>query len=101
MKKAAALKPSKATKKPVKKAAGRRAKPRLPTQAEIDAAMPVAPKVRVLNEIEKAASSARWMVAIWRIEDGQLHLDRTTVNFPSDDCNEAIKMLQRDLVRLQ
>ena len=38
-----------------------------------------------------------YMVAIWCIEDGQLHLFRQTQNFPLADFDNALDMLGKNL----
>lgn len=51
----------------------------------------------ILLQVAKAVRSGKCLIAVWRIEDMQLLLDRTTIAFPIADFSGAIKLLQKDL----
>jgi len=55
-------------------------------------------KKNPLNEELSKAKKNSHMIAIWRIEDGQVHLYRVTHNFPVADLLTAIDLLEKDLV---
>lgn len=44
-----------------------------------------------------AQRSGKFMVAVWRVEDGKVHLDRKTENFPTDDFGSALQLLRVEL----
>ncbi|HVW03111.1 MAG TPA: hypothetical protein VHB77_22310 [Planctomycetaceae bacterium] len=48
--------------------------------------------------LERACEAEKFMLAIFRIEDGQVHLERTTVDFPYDDFRTCAELLTSDLL---
>lgn len=73
-----------AVKKPVKKAVKRRKKVASPPI--------VNPVEQVLGEVNRAVSAGRWLVASFRVENGQMTLDRTALNFPREDIELACRL---------
>lgn len=53
--------------------------------------------VEILQQIATAIASGSWMVAVWRVADGQVHLDRTTISFPNGDLDIAMQLLADNL----
>ena len=53
------------------------------------------------NNLEDALNAAMasdcYLVAIWRIENGIVHLYRETESFPHEDFENAQELLRRDL----
>ena len=49
------------------------------------------------TKLNAVAKTGRFMVAMWSIVDGRINLDRTTSNFPDDDLEKSVRMLQADL----
>lgn len=47
--------------------------------------------------VKRAAASGKWMVAVFRIEDGRPQVDRTTCNFPTGEFLPAVAMLAANL----
>lgn len=58
---------------------------------------PLAPE----EELQKAEQAGRYMVAIWRVEEGKLQLYRMTENFPVVDFENAINLLRENIERDQ
>lgn len=48
-------------------------------------------------ELERASASGHYMVAVWRVEAGQLHFWRLTREFPVADFDNAQMQLRNDL----
>ena len=55
------------------------------------------PQANLQSQLDRATESSRYMVAVWRVEDGQLKMYRVTENFPKADFDIAVEMLHRDL----
>ncbi len=51
----------------------------------------------LLQQMDAAVRSGRWLFAIWRIHDGRIHLERTAVNFPTADLDKAVQLLAENL----
>ena len=52
----------------------------------------------IVEAINKAADSGRFLIAVWAVEDGKVRLvQRTTHNFPSGDFIIAQRLLDVDL----
>ncbi len=51
----------------------------------------------VREAIRKARDSGRWMVAVYRVEDGRININRTTFNFPTGDYLTAVALLAANL----
>ncbi len=49
----------------------------------------------VAAAIQSAAESGRWLIAVWRVEEGRLVPHFTTHEFPVGDFPEAEAQLQR------
>ena len=49
------------------------------------------------DALNAASASARYLVAVWRLEDGVVYLYRESENFPHDEFPTAQALLQRDL----
>lgn len=49
----------------------------------------------------KAKKSGQWMVGVWRIENNQVILDRTVLNFPIAEMDLAISLLIDNLKKLK
>jgi hypothetical protein len=92
-----AEKANKQTVKPAAKLTKAQAEAAIKMVNDAKASSAANPKEAVKKQIDAAAETGMWMVAIWRVADSQIHLERTTMNFPSGDKAEAIKMLQRNL----
>jgi len=54
-------------------------------------------KDELTQQIEAARTADRYMIAVWKVQDGKLDLFRVTQKFPIADFAEALAMLQRDL----
>lgn len=50
-----------------------------------------------LAALKTARQSGKYMVAIWHVEDGNIHLYRTTQAFPVSDFDASLNMLEGDL----
>ncbi len=44
--------------------------------------------------IIEAMKTEKWMVVVWRVQNGKLEWDRTTWNFPNDKLREAVAQLE-------
>ncbi len=53
------------------------------------------------QEIERARTAGKFMVAIWTIEDEKLNLYRMTENFPVIEFIQSIKLLNDNLLQNQ
>lgn len=53
----------------------------------------------IIRNLVHAQQRGAYMVSIFRIEDGQVKLDRTTFNFPTGDFVNCISLLKADLER--
>ncbi len=64
---------------------------------------PVRPSLKddVVKLVERAAKTGKWMVAVFRVEDKQLHLDRTAVNFPKGDIDLAMRLIVENVQQLK
>lgn len=82
-----------ASKKPVKKVAKKAAKRTSPPI--------VNPVEQVLGEVNRAVSAGRWLVASFRVENGQMTLDRTALNFPREDIALACRLFVENLELLK
>lgn len=51
----------------------------------------------LLQQMDSAIRSGRWLFAVWRIDDGRIHLDRTAVDFPTVDLEKAVQLLSDNL----
>ena len=71
----------------VKRASNVKAEPLTKLPNELPVAKMLAQKFK------QAKASGKWMVAIWRVSDGQLHLDRMAVNFPRGDIDAAMQLI--------
>ena len=50
--------------------------------------------------LNEAMASERWLVAVWHISEGRLHLYREASDFPGADIEPAQRLLQEDLALL-
>jgi hypothetical protein len=55
----------------------------------------------VRTTLDAAIRSEQWMIAVFRIEDGKLFLDRTAVDFPKVDLDAAIRLVVESLNELK
>lgn len=53
----------------------------------------------LIRALVHAQSTNAYMVAIFRVDDGQIKLDRTTHNFPTGDFVNCVTLLRQDLDR--
>ena len=53
----------------------------------------------LIRALVRAQSTNAYMVAVYRVEDGQIKLDRTTHNFPTGDFVNCVTLLRQDLDR--
>lgn len=51
----------------------------------------------ILQQLATAVEAGSWMVAVWRVADGKVHLDRTMINFPTGDLGMAVQLLGDNL----
>lgn len=51
----------------------------------------------LLQQMDTAIHSGRWLFAVWRIDEGRIHLERTAVNFPTADLDKAVQLLAENL----
>lgn len=51
----------------------------------------------LLQQMDAAVRSGRWLFAVWRIHEGRIHLERTAVNFPTADLDKAVQLLAENL----
>jgi hypothetical protein len=51
---------------------------------------------KIHMQIDQAKRSGRWMVAIWRVEDGKVHLEKTRCDFPDADVPLAARLFLDD-----
>lgn len=51
----------------------------------------------LLQQMAAAIRSERWLFAVWNIQQGQIHLERTAVNFPTADLGPAVQLLKENL----
>jgi hypothetical protein len=49
----------------------------------------------------KAKQSESWMVGVWRVENNQVILDRTVLNFPIAEMDLAVSLLIDNLKKLK
>lgn len=54
----------------------------------------------VLDQLDRAAKCGRYLVAVWRIDNGQVLLDTTTNNWPKSDFSTASTLLKSDIAKL-
>ena len=97
MKKQSIAKPAKKPTRPPAKLTKAQADAAIKMVADAKMSVAANPKEAVKAQVDTAADTGMWMVAVWRVADSQIHLERTMVNFPAGDRLEAIKLLQRDL----
>lgn len=55
----------------------------------------------VLTNLETACKAGRWLVAVFRVEQEQLFLDRTANNFPKRDIDLAMRLIVEDVQKLK
>lgn len=51
----------------------------------------------LLQQMDTAVRSEHWLFAVWRIDEGRIHLERTAVNFPTADLDKAVQLLAENL----
>ena len=49
------------------------------------------------SALNAAMASQRWLVAVWHVSEGRLHLYREANDFPDADIGAAQRLLQDDL----
>lgn len=54
-------------------------------------------KTPLIQALDAAKKAGAYMVAVWRVEGGQLHYFRETVAFPPGDFEPARVQLENDL----
>ena len=52
---------------------------------------------KFIEQLEEAVKTEQYMVAIWKIKHGKIHLERTTKDFPREDFDKAIDLLDENL----
>ena len=55
----------------------------------------------LIANIDRARSSSKWLVAVFHIDDEQLFLDRTAMNFPKADIDLACRLFVENLQQLK
>jgi len=53
----------------------------------------------LIRSLVTAQATNAYMVAVFRVQDGQIKLDRTTQNFPTGDFQNCVTLLRQDLDR--
>lgn len=48
-------------------------------------------------QLDRAVQTGRYLVAVYRIEGGLIHLDRTSKDFPTADHAQAVELLRKNL----
>ena len=56
--------------------------------------VPPAKKQRIASACEAAFGKRRFLVAIWSVENGRLHLDTHTYDFPTAKFGEVIEKMK-------
>ena len=51
--------------------------------------------------LKTALNSGQWLVAIFRVQDGILFLDRTAMDFPKSDIDGATRLFVENLMDLK
>lgn len=51
----------------------------------------------IVEKLITAVLAGKWVAAIWRVEDGKVHLDRMTQNFPREDLPRVVDLLAENL----
>jgi hypothetical protein len=51
--------------------------------------------------MQQAVASGRWLIAVYRVEDGQVKLHRTARDFPPFDLDTAVRLLQENVQALK
>lgn len=51
----------------------------------------------LLAQLDRAVQTGRYLVAIYRIEGGLIHMDRTKRDFPENDHDRALDLLRKNL----
>jgi len=55
----------------------------------------------VLANLETACRSGKWLVAIWRVQDGKVFLDRTATDFPKADLDLAMRLIVENVQEMK
>lgn len=56
--------------------------------------VPAAKKQKIASACEAAFGKRRFLVAIWSLENGRLHMDMHTYDFPTAKLGEAVEKLK-------
>jgi len=85
-------------KSPVKKPSPAKRSPLPPNPVTTDRAVLANQiPVEILQQLAAAVATDAWMVGVWRVADGRVYLDRTTINFPNGDLDTAVQLLEDNL----
>jgi hypothetical protein len=41
----------------------------------------------IIAQLENACATGKWLIAIWRVEDRRIYLNRTATDFPTTDID--------------
>jgi hypothetical protein len=64
---------------------------------KVETKKPEIQKDELTTVLEAAKAADKYMVGVWSVREGELHLFRLTNKFPLADIPEALAMLKRDL----
>ena len=51
--------------------------------------------------VNRALRTGKWLIAILRVEDGSVYLDRVAANFPTSDVTVAARLVVEEFDRLK
>ena len=88
----------KKTAKPTHPRPRNRAKPQI-LAANPDLLLP--PPEQAASNVRKATQSGKWLIASFRIDGEQLHLDRIALNFPKGDLSLACRLFVENVEALK
>ena len=78
--------------------------PRNSATPQIIAANPdllLPPHEQAVSNVRKATQSGKWLIAAFRIDGEQLHLDRIALNFPKGDLSLACRLFVENVEALK
>ena len=61
---------------------------------------PSAPAPDLETALNTALASPGYLIAVWHLADGRIHLFRELASFPRDDFSRAQDLLRDDLARI-
>lgn len=75
--------------------------PMVPEDTAPENGQPAAKPVSLEAALNAAMASGRWLVAVWYLADGQIHLYRELDAFPFCDLPSALRLLTKDFAGIE